>query len=81
MAKHCPGQDTRFWKPRDIFERNCPKCKTTIEFWKDDVYRRCPGCKQKIANPSFDFGCAEWCQYAEKCLGDIAKQKKKKNIS
>ncbi|MBU0670686.1 hypothetical protein KKF29_00850 [Patescibacteria group bacterium] len=74
MAKHCPGQDTRFWKPEDIFERDCPRCKAKIEFWKDDVSRRCPGCKQKIANPTFDLGCAKWCQYAKECLGDAAKQ-------
>jgi len=79
MAKHCPGQDLRFWKPQDIFERDCPNCGTKIEFWKDDISRRCPKCAQKTANPAFDFGCAQWCSYAKECLGDIAKQTKKQH--
>ena len=30
----CPGQDTRFWKPDDIFVAECPKCgHRTAYFW------------------------------------------------
>lgn len=65
----CPGQDKRFWKPDDIFEVNCPECGTPIEFWKDDPKLKCPGCKKLIANPKLDLSCAEWCKYAEECLG------------
>lgn len=79
MAKFCPGQDLRFWKPEDIFESECPNCGVKIEFFKDDISRRCPGCGQKEANPSFDFGCAQWCEYAQQCLGDVARQIKSKS--
>ena len=30
----CPGQDTRFWKPGDIFEAPCPKCGGRSNFSK-----------------------------------------------
>lgn len=69
----CPGQDTRFWKPEDIFEAPCPHCGQTIEFWKTDVTVRCPHCKKFVPNPKFDPGCAAWCPYATKCLGEIAR--------
>ncbi len=65
----CPGQDTRYWKPEDISERNCPYCGKPIEFFKTDIRAKCPGCGRKVANPSFNLGCAEWCAYAKECLG------------
>jgi hypothetical protein len=69
----CPGQDRSFWKPEDIFESPCPHCGQSIEFWKDDITLRCPNCKQLVGNPRFDPGCAAWCSYASKCLGEMAK--------
>lgn len=71
-VNRCPGQDQRFWKPGDIFETTCPHCEGAIEFWKDDPKVKCPGCGRTVANPKFDMGCAEWCQYAEACLGSSA---------
>jgi hypothetical protein len=70
MARpRCPGQDTRYWKPEDIFEVSCPSCGVDIEFWKDEPFRSCPECSREVQNPRFDFGCAEWCESAEECLG------------
>ena len=66
----CPGQDSRFWKPEDVFEIQCLTCGRNIEFFKDDVKRRCP-CGQEIVNPRLDFGCAQWCEYGEQCIGVI----------
>jgi hypothetical protein len=71
----CPGQDTRFWKPGDIFVAECPKCGAEIEFFKDDTRRRCVWCGHLFYNPKIDLGCAEWCQYAEKCVPDLIKEK------
>ncbi|WP_338834199.1 hypothetical protein MHLNE_05750 [Moorella humiferrea] len=68
----CPGQDRRYWKPGDIFEEPCPHCGGLIEFWKDDVNLRCPHCRKLVTNPRFDPGCAAWCSYASKCLGEVA---------
>ncbi|MGI9951628.1 hypothetical protein V3F56_04620 [Moorellaceae bacterium AZ2] len=72
MEGRCPGQDRRYWKLEDIFEEPCPHCGGLIEFWKDDVTLRCPHCRQRVTNPRFDPGCAAWCSYASKCLGEIA---------
>jgi HD superfamily phosphodiesterase len=70
----CPGQDQRFWKPEDIFEVQCPGCGGTVEFFKDEPKLKCRKCKQMVVNPKIDLGCAEWCQYAEQCLGvNVAK--------
>jgi HD superfamily phosphohydrolase YqeK len=76
----CPGQDTRYWKPTDIFEAPCPACGKTVEFFKDDAVRRCKGCGARVTNPNLDFGCATYCKFAAQCLKDmppevLAKQK------
>ena len=65
----CPGQDTRLWRPEDIFEAPCPHCGESIEFWKDDPRRKCRGCGKDVPNPKLDLGCAQWCKYAKECLG------------
>ena len=67
----------RFWKPGDIFETQCPKCGGKVEFFKDEVRRKCH-CGHLIANPKLDFGCAEWCQYAEQCVGRVPEGAKDK---
>jgi hypothetical protein len=72
----CPGQDTRHWKPSDIFMAECPKCGAEIEFFKDDTRRRCAWCGHLFYNPKIELGCAEWCQYAEKCVPDLVRAKK-----
>ena len=65
----CPGQDQRFWKPEDIFEVQCTGCGGAIEFFKDEPKLKCRKCGQMVVNPKIDLGYAEWCQYAEQCLG------------
>jgi len=65
----CPGQDQRFWKPDDIFEVKCPACGGAVEFFKDEPKLKCYRCGQMVVNPKIDLGCAQWCQYAEQCLG------------
>jgi len=67
----CPGQDSRYWKPGAIFETTCPKCGGEVEFFKDDSTRRCGKCGHKFLNPTMDFGCASYCQYAEQCIGNL----------
>ncbi|MDR0355456.1 MAG: hypothetical protein LBJ64_06930 [Deltaproteobacteria bacterium] len=65
----CPGQNTAFWRPGDIFEIICPACGEKVEFFKDDARRRCSCCGYVFANPKLNEGCAKWCRFAEKCLG------------
>ncbi len=67
----CPGQDTRYWKPGDIFEVECPHCGSPVEFFKDEATRRCRKCRGTVVNPKMDFGCAAYCKYAADCLGEL----------
>lgn len=76
----CPGQDMRFWRPSDIFEIPCPKCGAVVEFFKDEVRRKCR-CGHEMVNPKMDFGCAQWCQYAEQCVGTVSEEAKARQRS
>jgi hypothetical protein len=67
----CPGQDSRYWKPGDIYEAPCPVCDRPMEFFKDESTRRCKNCGHKMVNPRMDFGCAAYCKFAEQCLGEL----------
>lgn len=67
----CPGQDSRYWDSRAIFEAQCPKCGHNVEFFKDDASRKCGNCGVRMLNPANDFGCAAYCPYAEQCLGSL----------
>ncbi|HMK75420.1 MAG TPA: HD domain-containing protein [Thermodesulfobacteriota bacterium] len=73
----CPGQDMRFWKPGDIFDAPCPKCGRRVEFFKDEVRRECR-CGHEIVSPKLDFGCAQWCPYAEQCVGVVPEEVKER---
>ena len=72
----CPGQDTRYWTKKAIFEAKCPKCGNAVEFFKDDTSRKCPACGHRFANPEMDFGCAAYCPYAEQCVGELPQEAK-----
>ena len=65
----CPGQDTAFWRPGDIYEIACSECGKELEFFKDDATRRCTGCGKLVRNPKLNLGCAAWCEHAKDCLG------------
>lgn len=65
----CPGQDTRYWRPEDVFDITCQECGGTVEFFKTDGARRCPGCGTRVQNPRMSLGCAQWCDHAKECLG------------
>jgi len=71
----CPGQDSRFWKPDDVYEYPCVYCGAKIEFFKDDLRRRCPECGKYVVNPKNDLGCAEWCKFGPECLGQVGVRK------
>lgn len=65
----CPGQDSRYWQPDDIFEIACGQCGQPVEFFKNDGIRRCPSCGNRLVNPRISIGCARWCKQAKECLG------------
>ena len=70
----CPGQDMKYWKDDAIFNADCPKCGTSIEFYKDDTTRKCSNCDHRFVNPKMDFGCASYCQFAEQCMGTLPEE-------
>jgi hypothetical protein len=80
MVSRCPGQDTQFWGPRDIYSIDCPKCGKPVEFFKDDIRRRCQKCGHLFLNPKLDLGCSKWCQFAEQCIGTMSKEEFKEAI-
>ena len=63
----CPGMDTHFWGPNDIFDVRCPACGTKIEFFKDDGQRRCPGCNEVYVNPKLETNCFKYCKFGAQC--------------
>ncbi|MEW6426923.1 MAG: HD domain-containing protein [Thermodesulfobacteriota bacterium] len=70
----CPGQDSRYWDGKAIFETPCAKCGNIIEFFKDEGSRVCRNCGHRMLNPEMDFGCAAYCPYAEQCLGSLPEE-------
>jgi Zn ribbon nucleic-acid-binding protein len=80
VISKCPGQDTQFWGPDDIYSVECPKCGNSVEFFKDDIRRRCEKCGHMFLNPKLNLGCARWCQYADQCVGDMDREEFKEII-
>ncbi|MBF0236037.1 MAG: HD domain-containing protein [Desulfamplus sp.] len=70
----CPGQDTQYWNQDAIFDTKCPECGSSMEFFKDDTSRKCRNCGKRIVNPSMDFGCASYCQYADQCIATLPEE-------
>jgi len=64
----------QYWKSGDIYDVQCPRCKRSVEFFKDDTARRCPACGHRFVNPAMDFGCAAYCPFAEQCLGNLPEE-------
>jgi endogenous inhibitor of DNA gyrase (YacG/DUF329 family) len=70
----CPGQDLSRKKIEEIVcNLPCPFCGAEVEFFFDDKSRECTSCGTKVTKSDIqilkDFGCADWCKKAEKCLG------------
>jgi len=80
MINKCPGQNTQFWKPNDIYSVECPKCGNPVEFFKDDIRRRCRKCGHMFLNPNLNLGCARWCQFADQCIGSMDKDEFKEIV-
>jgi Zn ribbon nucleic-acid-binding protein len=80
VISKCPGQDTQFWGPNDIYSVECPRCGNSVEFFKDDIRRRCKKCGHMFLNPKLNLGCARWCQYADQCVGAMDREEFKEII-
>jgi hypothetical protein len=74
VYKKCPGQDPRQKKMEDIVcNLPCPQCGSDVEIFYDEKNRICPECSARVSKTDAqllkDFGCADWCEAAEKCIG------------
>ena len=65
----CPGQDRAYWKGDRAYEIPCPRCGSTVEFFRDEDSRRCHQCGFRFRNPRLALDCASWCDQAEACMG------------
>lgn len=63
----CPGSDTQFWTPYDIFEIRCQSCSSSVEFFKDDGQIRCRNCGELYNNPKLKENCFEYCKFGKQC--------------
>ncbi len=53
----CGLANTKKWGPNSIYNIECKKCGTKIEFFKDDKKRSCSHCGDQILNPHFGTDC------------------------
>ena len=71
ILEGCPGAarlKTPSWE-----EKICPVCGNLIEIFSIDTEVACEHCGFIAYNDA--LSCAQWCQYAEKCLGPDLYQK------
>src|SRR4030066_192443 len=77
----CPGTRTMLDAPPE--EVKCRKCGYETEIFADEPKVECPKCGADIfrnADEPKPPSCVEWCQFAEKCLGDVFDLSKIKKI-
>ena len=60
----------------EIKIKKCPRCGGEVELFSVDMKVDCPSCGQPVFNNI--NSCAEYCQYAEQCLGTDMYSKLKK---
>jgi hypothetical protein len=53
----------------------CPQCGRPVELFKDEASARCPGCGHRFRNLRASFDCAQWCAYAEECVGFVPERR------
>lgn len=75
----CPGAD-KLRNPT-ITEKVCPRCGNIIEIFSVDTEVACDRCGFVAYNDA--LSCAQWCEYAEQCIGPelyqkLVKDRKKK---
>lgn len=62
----CPGATTIFRPKLEIV--SCPFCGADMERWTDEIKGICENCGKEVI---FEIdSCVQWCEYADKCLGD-----------
>jgi endogenous inhibitor of DNA gyrase (YacG/DUF329 family) len=73
MIFRCPGNVAQ--GTPNIKIKKCPQCGGEVELFSSDMKVDCPACGQPVFNNI--HSCAEYCQFAEQCLGAETYQKLK----
>ena len=71
MIFKCPGSANI--RTPTIKIKKCPRCGGEVELFSIDMKVDCPSCRQTVFNNI--NSCAQYCQYAEQCLGPETFQK------
>ncbi|MDD5311529.1 MAG: hypothetical protein PHO26_00640 [Dehalococcoidia bacterium] len=71
MIFKCPGAANI--RTPTIKIKKCPRCGGEVELFSIDMKADCPSCGQTVFNNI--SSCAQYCQYAEQCLGTETFQK------
>ena len=69
----CPGAANMRTPTLKI--KKCPECGAEVELFSTDMKTECSNCGFTIYNDL--QSCIQWCEYAEKCLGEELYQKLK----
>lgn len=56
-GSECGTSNTQKWGSNSIYDINCKKCGTAVEFFKDEKKRSCPKCGEKIFNEIVGHDC------------------------
>jgi DNA-directed RNA polymerase subunit RPC12/RpoP len=56
-GSECGISNTQKWGPNSIYEIECKKCGTKVEFFKDEKKRTCPNCGEKVFNETVGEDC------------------------
>ncbi len=77
MIFRCPGNIAQ--GTPTVTLKKCPQCGAEVELFSTDMKVDCPGCGLAVFNNI--NSCAEYCGYAEQCLGTEMYQKLKQQRS
>ncbi len=67
LRASCPGS-TEIKRPKPEYVL-CPNCKSEVEIWSDEAEAECEECGT-VVKKTRDNLCINWCEYAEKCVGE-----------
>jgi DNA-directed RNA polymerase subunit RPC12/RpoP len=67
VYSRCPGQESRNLRV-EVFK--CPGCGADVEIFSDEMRFRCRKCGTMVVRKEVAPSCLDWCDAAQKCLGE-----------
>ncbi len=78
VIDECPGSKSLRQSVPEY--HNCPECGEEVEIWSDELVRECSKCGTIVSRKQ-ENSCIEWCNMAEKCVGEELYKKFRKDKS